>query len=135
MVDGFETGGNPGIPQAIKAVLEAAGSGDVGVEYQPGIRCTPHSNSICSDPASDPQLLADAVHAAQTASQVVIVSAVPTTLTVGAVTLATSLSLVIAETGAEPAISRALRQPGGREGWWRVCVTSKVPQSPRQLGW
>ena len=88
VVDGFETGGNPGIPQAIKAVLEAAGSGDVGVEYQPGIRCTPHSNSICSDPASDPQLLADAVHAARTASQVVIVSAVPTTLTVGAVTLA-----------------------------------------------
>ena len=83
MVDGFETGGNPGIPQAIKAVLEAAGSGDVGVEYQPGIRCTPHSNSICSDPASDPQLLADAVHAARTASQVVIVSAVSATLTVG----------------------------------------------------
>ena len=63
--------------------LVGAGSGDVGVEYQPGIRCTPHSNSICSDPASDPQLLADAVHAARTASQVVIVSAVSATLTVG----------------------------------------------------
>lgn len=84
LVDGFTTGGYPGIPQAIKNVLEskrkretgsnaAAESPAASVEYYPGIACTPRSDSVCSDPAADPALQATAVAAASKAAQVVVV--------------------------------------------------------------
>ena len=85
LVDGFETGGFPGIPQAIEAVLESRRQHETRsdaeakynrrseVEYYPGIACTPRADSVCSDPARDSELQAAAVAAASKAAQVVIV--------------------------------------------------------------
>ena len=71
-VDGFETGGFPGIPGAISAVLKSGGS-VATVQYLPGIKCTARADSICADPQADAEMLAAAVAAAKAAAQVVVV--------------------------------------------------------------
>eukprot|EP00040_Diaphanoeca_grandis_P026289 m.147112 g.147112 ORF g.147112 m.147112 type:complete len:1059 (-) comp30518_c0_seq1:206-3382(-) len=89
VVDGFETGGFPGIPQAIEGLISAAhehthqlntndttqgGTKEmVSVKYLPGIKCTPRSDSVCIDPQADAGLLSQAVEAAKNAAQVVMV--------------------------------------------------------------
>ena len=72
MVGGFETGGFPGIPQAIEALLRSAGSA-MSVEWHPGMACSPHATSVCTAPAPDAALEAAAVDAASAATQVVLV--------------------------------------------------------------
>lgn len=76
LVDGFMTGGFPGIPQAIQAALdEAAGGAGKGatVQYTPGLNCTLRSDSVCVDPKASTRLLTEAVAAATSATQVVLV--------------------------------------------------------------
>lgn len=69
IVDGFDTGGHPGIPQAIQAVVGE----HTQVDYYPGLACTRRADSVCGDPAADPELQAMAISAAEKAAQVVIV--------------------------------------------------------------
>lgn len=71
IVDGLMTGGFPGIPQAIASVIRAEGSATT--QYYPGILCTPRSDMVCVDPKADDTLLKEAVAAAKTAKQVVLV--------------------------------------------------------------
>jgi len=73
VVDGFETGGIPGIPGAIEALLKGTAGSKATVRYVPGIKCTPRTDSVCTDPQFDAGLLADAVAAAKGAAQVVVV--------------------------------------------------------------
>lgn len=84
IVDGFETGGFPGIPQAISALLQrkwkqqqqnalSAGAAAPNVRYLPGIQCSHRTDSVCIDPKADTSLLAEAVAAAKSATQVVLV--------------------------------------------------------------
>ena len=78
VIDGFETGGFPGIPQAIQSLLrqkmkdnkQAAGP---HVRYVPGIRCTPRKDCVCTHPIADEHTVKQAVAAAKTAAQVVLV--------------------------------------------------------------
>ena len=69
IVDGFETGGFPGIPGAIKSVLGDAAS----VTWLPGMKCTPRPDQVCVDPKHDDALEAAAVAAAEGATHVVLV--------------------------------------------------------------
>jgi hypothetical protein len=72
VVDGFETGGFPAIPAAIEAVLRSLDS-KASTEWHPGISCTANAQSVCLDPSADSQLLGQAMQAASTAGQVVLV--------------------------------------------------------------
>jgi hypothetical protein len=65
IVDGFETGGFPSIPVAIRSLLGASGS-TASVTWLPGIKCTPRTDSVCVDPVADAELLAEAVAAGAT---------------------------------------------------------------------
>jgi beta-glucosidase len=71
IVDGFMTGGFPSIPVAIATLLRGAGSATV--QYLPGISCTHQSDSVCTDPSPNTNLLLEAVAAARSAAQVVLV--------------------------------------------------------------
>ena len=92
LVDGWQTGGFPGIPQAIAALLtqkhqqqkkhksaaeqdddDAAADESARVRYLPGIKCSHRSDAVCVDPSADAGLLTAAASAAKTASQVVLV--------------------------------------------------------------
>lgn len=81
LVDGFETGGFPGIPQAVQAVLDShhRSRGGVGggasVRYFPGLNCTPRADSVCKDPKHSNHLKAEAVGAVASEStrQVILV--------------------------------------------------------------
>jgi beta-glucosidase-like glycosyl hydrolase len=85
IVDGFETGGFPGIPGAISALLrQRAGASSVSAEgsqaaaaatvrYLPGIECSPRTDSICRDPKANQTRLSEAMDAAAAAAQVVLV--------------------------------------------------------------
>lgn len=69
VVDGFETGGFPGIPGAIQNVLGDSAS----VRWFPGIKCTPRPDQVCVDPKPDAALEAAAVAAVKSATHVVLV--------------------------------------------------------------
>jgi hypothetical protein len=78
-----EEAGAGGIPGAIRDLLasnrilaqspSAAAINDI-VSVYPGIACTARGDHVCADPKADAQLLAEAVAAAEKASQVVIVA-------------------------------------------------------------
>jgi len=69
VVDGFETGGFPGIPGAIRNVLGDSAS----VHWFPGIKCTPRPDLVCVDLKPDAALEAEAVAAVKSATHVVLV--------------------------------------------------------------
>ena len=76
-VDGLETGGYPGIPEALRSFLGK--NATHGVKWYPGIECidshpgTPSASQICDRPRASATLLAEAVNAAQNAAQVILV--------------------------------------------------------------